>query len=105
MSAQDGYFLAGPALQLGLDLLTAHIAKTMATAATGDGSAPVTSASEGAVSVGMMAPPARSGWQFWLSSTPYGAQLWVLLGVKSAGGVYVGGSQELGAFRKAGGVW
>lgn len=104
-SAEDGYWMAGPMLQLSLDLLTAHIAKTLTTAATGDGSAPVTSASEGAVSVGMMAPPVKNGWQYWLASTPYGVQLWALLGAASAGGAYVGGSQELSAYRKAGGVW
>lgn len=65
----------------------------------------MTSASEGSVSVGMMAPPAKNGWQFWLSSTPYGVQLGALLGVASAGGVFIGGSEERAAFRKAGGVW
>lgn len=106
MSSTDGVMLNGASLQLGLNLLTAHIAKMLGGAATGSvAPGPVTGGSEGTASASFAAPPTKSGWQFWLSTTPYGLQLWALLQVQSAGGLYVGGLPETGAFRKVGGVW
>lgn len=105
MSPQDGCLLTGEALQLGLELLTAHLAKIGLVAAAGNPTGVITSATEGSVTVAMAPPPFRSGWQHWLSTTAYGAQLWALLSVQSAGGLYVGGSLERQAFRGAGGVF
>ena len=75
LSPDDGLILSGSAVDLALGLMTAHIAKLMTMAAAGNSGAPVTSASEGAVSVSMVAPPAKSGWQFWMAQTPYGLSL------------------------------
>ena len=105
LSPDDGLILSGSAVDLALGLMTAHIAKLMTMAAAGNSGAPVTSASEGAVSVSMVAPPAKSGWQFWMAQTPYGQMLWALLAATTAGGFVVGGLPERSAFRKVGGVW
>lgn len=106
MTKWDGCLLAGDRLQLALNLLTGHLTQTAALLAAGQSTvAPVTSATQGSVSVSMMPPPATSGWQYWLSTTPYGIQLWALLSMAGAGGFLIGGSLERKAFRKAGGVF
>jgi len=105
MTPEDGVLLHGASLQLALNLLTAHLAWLFTKTLPGGTVGIVNSASEGSVSVGMAIPPFKSGWQYWLSQTPYGQQLWALLMVQSAGGLYVGGSPERSAFRKAGGVF
>jgi hypothetical protein len=63
----------------------------------------VTGATIDKVSVQLAAPTTKSGWQYWLASTPYGMQLWAFLSIKSAGGLYIGGRPERRAFRKVGG--
>lgn len=57
------------------------------------------------VSVTMQPPPIRTGWQYWLSTTPYGTQLWAFLMIQAAGGWYVGGLPERKAFRKVAGTF
>lgn len=57
------------------------------------------------VSVTKAQIPARNAWQAWLSQTPYGQALSALLHIKAAGGLYVGGLPERGAFRKVGGTF
>ena len=65
----------------------------------------ITQASEGDVSVSLATPVVDDEWHYWFSSSPFGLELIALLGVKSAGGFYAGGSPERRAFRKAGGVF
>lgn len=108
----ESSMLTGSNLQLALNLMTAHLARSFqiingpgGTGAGGSTPGVVTSGAEGSVSVSMAPPPARTGWQHWLSTTPYGLQLWAFLQTRSAGGLYVGGSLERASFRKAGGVW
>lgn len=106
MGANDGWALCGAALQNALNLLTAHLMKLNVIAAAGGGAGitgVVTGATIDKVSVQMAAPPVKSGWQFWLSQTPYGTTLWAFLSMKSAGGLYIGGRPERLAFRKVGG--
>jgi len=104
MTKYDGCLLNGDALQLALNLMTGHLTQITAQLAAGQTSvAPLTGAAEGSVSLSMQPPPTTNGWQYWLSSTPYGVQLWGLLLVKSAGGLMVGGSLERASFRQAGG--
>lgn len=102
----DGCLLAGDEMQLALNLMTAHLVQLNAMIAAG-GVTPtigvLTSATIDKVTVTNMPPPATSGWKYWLALTPYGMQLWALLQRASAGGVYIGGSSERRAFRKAGG--
>ena len=91
-----------------LMLMVAHLIslnEKSASESSGGNSGIVTSASEGSVSVSFSAPPTQNGWEFWLSSTPYGLQLWALLQQMSSGGRYIGGLPERSAERKVGGVY
>lgn len=106
--------LEGKQREYVLYLLVAHMlsifAQQQANAAAGKlpGSAPggiETSASIGDISVGRMAPPARDGWEFWLAQTPYGQQIWALLGIIAVGGFTVGGLPERRGFRKINGTF
>lgn len=103
MGDQDGWALAGASLKTALNYLTAHLMKLNVLIASGGGggvTGVVTGATIDKVSVQMAAPTTRGGWQYWLASTPYGMQLWALLSMKSAGGLYIGGRPERRAFRK-----
>ena len=88
-------------------LLVAHMGHMLQGANSGDSSTGVvTSASEGSVSVSFAPPPdAKSALQYWLSSSPYGIQLWTLLTIAGKQIQSVGGLPERSAFRKVGGVW
>ena len=57
------------------------------------------------VQITLTPPPVKSQWQWWLNTTPYGAQLVGLLQAQAAGGFYVGGLPERAAFRKVGGYF
>ena len=87
-----------------LYLMTAHIGALMsgiAAGGSGGGKAGVlTSATIDKVTVSYTLPPFSSGWQFWMSSTPYGMQLWAMLSAAAAGGFHVNGRPEARAFRK-----
>lgn len=98
--------LNGDTLDLALMQLTAHLMKS-SVMLSGNKGAPMvmTSATIDKVSVSTLPPPIKNGWQYWLSTTPYGAQLWALLCMRSAGGFVYGGNGELGAFRRAYGVF
>lgn len=85
-------------------LMLAHIAKLMTKAATGSAQVGAkTSATIDKVSVAYAAPPYKDGWEYWLSQTPYGIELWALLGMLAVGGLYIGGRPETRGFRKVGG--
>lgn len=101
----DGCVLSGTTLQAVLDLLTAHIGKLNLMATAGDAGGVVQAATEGSVSVTLVAPPVENQWQWWLAKTAYGQQVWALLSLKAAIAPFVGGSLERASFRKAGGVW
>jgi hypothetical protein len=90
---------------LALNLMTAHLAALFAIIAAGETPGIETSATIDKISVQMMPPPVKNQWQFWLSQTPYGAQLLALLQANTAGGFYAGGMGELGAFRRIGGAF
>ena len=57
------------------------------------------------VQITLTPPPVKSQGQWWLNTTPYGAQLLGLLDAQAAGGFYVGGLPERAAFRKVGGIF
>jgi hypothetical protein len=99
----DGPALAGPQLQLALNYLTAHLQWSAVLLARGQSSVIVQGSTVDKVTVQLVPPPVKTGWQWWLLTTPYGADLWALLTLKSAGGFYVGGSPERSAFRTVGG--
>lgn len=106
IGSYDGCLLAGARLQQALNLMTAHLVQLNVIIANG-GQTPTVgvlqSATVDKVTVSNVPPPATNGWKYWLATTPYGLQLWALLQMASAGGLYIGGSTERRAFRKAGG--
>lgn len=63
----------------------------------------VQSATEGAVSISLTAPPISGQFEYWLNATPYGPQILAMLEIASAGGLMVGGSLDRLSFRKADG--
>lgn len=104
----DNCLISGKTLQFALNLMAAHLAQTFTMIANGSGTGTpglVTSASEGSVSISMTPPPAKSAWQFWLSTTPYGLQLWALLSSLLVGGITLGGHPEINSFRRGYGVF
>ena len=103
--ATNYVLMAGAPVQLALNLMTAHLAKSFTLISQGKMNVVMTSAGEGPVNISMEPPPAKTMWQWWLATTPYGQQLLALLDVQSAGGYYFGGSCERQGFRKAGGIF
>lgn len=101
----DNQLIDGPNLQLALNLMTAHLAKSFTMINSGTVPGVINSATEGSVSVSMTPPPAKNMWQWWLATTPYGIQLMALLQSLTVGGFTIGGAPELAAFRRVGGVF
>lgn len=103
-NADSNYgLLVGVDVVFALNLMTAHIAKSFKLINAGQAQVVLRGASEGPVNIQMEPPPAKTMWQWWLATTPYGQQLLAFLDVQSAGGFYIGGSCERQGFRKAGG--
>ena len=86
-----------------LMLMLAHLLYIKTLADQGNKAVVVTNATEGKVSVSIAQPPGSDNFSYWLNTTPYGPQILAMLEVASAGGWYVGGSNERQGFRKAGG--
>lgn len=99
-STNDYGFLRGTSRTLTLYLLTAHLLAISGAIAAGQPLQVMAGATEGSVSISFVPPPAKNGWQWWLSATPYGQQLWALLCAVSVGGFYVGGAYNRLAFRR-----
>ncbi len=95
----------GSMLDWALQLLTCHLLVLLGQMTAGQQTGFLTSSSISDVTNTFLAPVARDGWEFWLTQTPYGNQLWALLDVQSAGGWSVGGGPETWALRKAGGFF
>lgn len=104
----DGCLLSGDPLQLALNYMTAHLLQSYVLLLAGGPSATVgvvVAAHIDKIQVQMAPPPVKSAFQYWLFTTPYGQYLWSLLSMKSAGGFYIGGLPERGAFRKVAGTF
>lgn len=86
-----------------LQLMLAHLLNIQDSITLGQPAQIITSASEGSVSVSLAEPPNSNTWTYWLSSSSYGLQLIAMLEVVSAGGFFVGGSEERRGFRKING--
>lgn len=99
----DNQLIDGANLQFALNLMTAHLAKSFTMINSGTFPGVINSSTEGSVSVSMTPPPAKSMWQWWLATTPYGIQLLALLQSMTVGGFIIGGATELAAFRRVGG--
>ncbi|QIA76172.1 DUF4054 domain-containing protein [Rodentibacter caecimuris] len=103
---KESWILNGPVFEHAKSLMTAHLVHLASSVASGNGAnGAVQSATEGSVSVSFSAPPSRNGWEYWLSSSPYGVQLWALLNSLGSAGLYIGGLPERKAVRKVGGVF
>lgn len=89
-----------------LNLMTAHLCLLNQLIITGKTPGITTSSSVGSVSVSITPPPfGTSQWSWWLNLTAYGQQFQALLSGQVAGGLYLGGRCERGAFRKVGGAF
>jgi len=86
-----------------LQLMLAHLLHIQDSIASGRPTQIVTSATEGSVSVSLAEPPNTDTFTYWFSTTTYGLQLIAMLDAQSAGGFYVGGSEERRGFRKING--
>lgn len=107
MDDADSCAISGDCLQTALYLMLAHIT-TILSGSTGTKPGPVgvkTAAAIDKVHVQYAAPPFKSGWQAWLSQTPYGLSLWAILSAHGAGGWYFNELPEGDAFRKVGGIF
>lgn len=108
MDTADSCALSGDCLQTALNLMTAHIMTILGGAGASGRPVPVgvkVSATVDKVSVSYSAPPFNSGWQAWLSQSPYGLTLWALLSAHGSGGFYFGGLPELDGIRKVYGTF
>lgn len=97
--------LQGDCRQFAINLMTAHLTALSVIVAGGQLPGIVDSATIDKISVNLMDPPVNNEWQWWLCTTPYGQQLLALLQGRSTGGFYIGGSNQLSAFKGAYGVW
>lgn len=85
--------------QYAINLMVAHLVYIAGLVATGQVPGLVQDATIDKVHVALTPPPLRNQWQWWLSLSPYGQQLYALLQVNSVGGYYIGGSPVLAGFR------
>lgn len=97
-------FLDDAKLKTVLYLMTAHLLQVNINTTSGS-SGVVTSASIDKVSVSIAEPKNKTEFSYFLNQTPYGMQLSALFKVLSMGGFYIGGNNEIGSFRKAGGTY
>jgi len=105
INPHDYGYLTGDCLQRALNLMTAHLAALAVLIADGQNPGFAESATIDKVSVTLQPPPVKNQFTWWLSTTPYGAQLLALLGVKGVGGFYIGGLPEQSAILKVGGFY
>lgn len=101
ISDVDYGWIQGARRTLALNLMTAHLTALGAQLASGQTPGMMQSSTIDKISITMTPPPVPDQFQFWLGLTGYGQQLLALLQANSAGGIYVGGRCEIGAFRKA----
>ena len=85
-----------------LYLMTAHLTHISQMTQSGTTVGVITNATVDKVSVTLEPPPATNQWSYWLQSTPYGQQLYALLKIASAGGMYINPSPAITGFRRAG---
>lgn len=102
---QDWFGICGPQLQLGLNLMTAHLAYLNQLMLTGNTSGGlVTGATIDKVTVSLQQPAAKNAWADWMNLSPFGRQLLALFRLLSRGGGIVGGAPEGAAFRGVYGI-
>lgn len=95
--------LQGDCRQYAINLMTAHLTAISVLVQNGQTPGIVDGSTIDKVTVSLLPPPVKSQWQWWLSTTPYGAALLALLQGRSVGGFYIGGSPQRAAFGYQGG--
>lgn len=85
---------------LALNLMTAHLVYLSTLIAGGENPGIELSATIDKISVSNMPPPAPNQWQYWLQTSPYGAQLLALLQIAAAGGRMINGYPVFNSFRR-----
>ena len=108
-NSDTGCFLKTDCRIVAINLMTAHLL-TLNIASNPTGTQPtipqngfVESSTIDDVTVSIQSFNTQSEFVWWLNQTAYGQQLAALLSKASSGGLYVGGYNELGSFRRAGG--
>lgn len=81
--------LSGDCRYTALTMMVAHLTKLGKLIKAGVAPRIVNSSSISMVSVSLTPPPVASQFSWWLNTTPYGAELLVLLQMKASGGFYV----------------
>ena len=88
-----------------LNFLTAHLLTLAAQTTAGMQPGFKTSATVDKVTVAVQPHPPRSQFQWFYNQTAYGQQAYAILYAGGVGGTFFGGFNELGSFRRAGGVF
>lgn len=88
-----------------INLMTAHLIQIADNATSGQQSGFVESASIDKISVKVQTFQNKNQFQWFLNQTPYGQQLYAMLFLATVGGFMAGAFNELGSFRRAGGVF
>ncbi len=105
MDDEDAGMLNGASRHFGLNMMVAHMLALSANIAKGKQGGFASAATVDKVFVKKMSPPAKGMLGWWLTQTPRGQELLVLLEVSTVGGTHVGGMPESSQFRKAYGVF
>lgn len=93
-----GFLSAACATQFALYLMTAHLARLGSMIAAGQTPGVTIAATIDKISVQLQQAVLKNQWQYWLASTPFGAELLALLQVKGVGGFYHPGSPGRAGF-------
>jgi len=76
--------------RLAINLMVAHLVYISGLAASGQVPSLMQNATIDKVQIALTPPPLKNQWQWWLSVSPYGQQLFALLQANSVGGRYIG---------------
>lgn len=105
VTTNDYGYLTGDKRKLALYLFTAHLMYLNNKVLSGALPMPLNSADEGTVKISFTTPPAKSMWQWWLTTSPYGLQLLGLFSTAKVGGFIYGGSNVRAGIRKPNGCF
>lgn len=103
VSVENFALLTASSLPLAVNQCTAHLMTLASNSSSGQQGGFVTVATIDKISTSVLPPQAQDQFSWWLNQTPYGQQLAALLEISGVGGFYIGGLNERGSFRKAGG--
>jgi len=90
---------------LAINLYTAHLLKLSTLIQANQVPGLMQNSTIDKISVGLTPPPLKTQWQWWMSLTAYGQQVFALLQARSVGGFYISCLPERSAIRKNYGVF